>query len=179
MGSSYVLYLHMASVSAFELEYVIRGMSFDIMFDEEFFPNSEERTKIFDYLRWMSREICIDKSYVDLHDGRPGAFMLEEGWNSLKDLLADSSYGADLNMQAQASVAEIFAVMAKCYMYECAASFLGSLDNAKHISIEVQEDCVYKVVICKSANGAWKNAIGCWQEWEFDDDGKPHPPRGK
>lgn len=168
--STIVEYHHMANTSAFELEFIIRNARFNIDFEEDCFADDEAKA-IIDYVYSMSREMSIDKSYVECKDNkRVDVFMLESGWNTLKDILVDSRYGKHLHPIAQASLVEAFITMARCYIYECLAKFT---EKFEHVLVDIDSSQDFEVVVCKDTSSAWKSGLGHWQDWDYDDDGNP------
>ena len=156
--------------SSLELEYIFIGMKFDVEFEDEVFTE-DEKAEIKAHVEAMSKKIFIDKSYVEYNGNtRKDVFMLETGWNALKDLLIDSKYGQHLNSMPHAPevVIDAFATMGRCYMYECIAKIT---DKTQSINISLSPKCTFDVVLCKDMTNDQKHYIGRWQDWEFDDNG--------
>lgn len=158
--------------SSLELEYIFIGMKFNVEFDDDNDMFTEdEKNSIRALIEAMSSKIFIDKSYVEYSGNtRKDVFMLESGWNALKDLLVDSKYGQHLNSMPHAPevVIDAFATMGRCYMYECLAKVT---DKTQSINISLDPKCVFDVILCKDMTHDQKHYIGRWQDWEFDDDG--------
>lgn len=151
-----------------DLEYVIIGMKFDVEFASGEFTDVEKQ-HILDDLNEMSREIHIDRSYVDCKQNRRGsAFMLETGWNSLADLIVKSKFGRYQHNYAGEVIVDAFATMGRCYMQECLCSIT---DKHGSIDLSVNEDCEFEVVVCKDTSHDYKKYLGCWQDWTFDGNG--------
>ena len=156
--------------SALELEFIIKNVSFDVAFEEGYFDHDEE-TEILDFISAMSKEMCIDKSYVECYGNkRKSTFLVEDGWNTLKDVILDSEYCKYLGQGANESLVEAFSTIARCYIYDCVSSIT---DKFQHIMITINPNCVFDVIICKDVSHDWKKYAGKWQDWEFDDEGKP------
>ena len=166
----------METMSSFELKFILKDVSYDVVFEEGEFDDAETK-KILECIEVFSKEICIDKTYVECKDNRRSStFMVETGWNALRDLIMDSSFGKYLSPAAQMSLVEAFSMMARCYMYECISSFT---DKYTHIDINVKPDSIFDVIICKDTSSEWKDYCGPWQDWEFDDNGRPIPQKSK
>ena len=154
--------------SSVELEYIFIGMKFNVEFLAGVFTDEEEND-IRDFIDKMSKTICIDKTYVECSQNkRKNTFMLESGWNSLKDFIIDSRYCKYMHNQSEEIIVDAFATMGRCYMYECLAL---KTDKFSNVNITVQNDSEFEVVICKDESNDYKKYLGKWQEWEYDDYG--------
>ena len=155
--------------SSIELEYVFLGMQFEIEFLEDSFSD-EEKKDIEEFVNYMSKEIHIDKSYVDCKENtRNSTFMLESGWNSLRDVILDTKYCKYLPSNAKIVVADAFMTMGRCYIYECLATKTSKFSQ---VNIKHKANSTFDVVICKDVAHDYRKSIGRWQDWEFDDNGK-------
>ena len=159
-----------------DLEYIFIGMKFDVEFQENVFTEDEERD-IRNYIDEMSREIYIDKTYVECKENlRKSTFMIESGWNALQDLMLDSKYCKYLDAAGIYTVIDAFSTMGRCYMYECLALKTEYFQN---IAITLKKDCVFDVIICKDIAHDSRRYVGRWQDWKFDSTGKFVPPDSK
>lgn len=166
----------METMSSFELKFILKDVSYDVVFEEGEFDDAETK-KILECIEVFSKEICIDKTYVECNKNRRSStFMIESGWNALRDLMIDSKFGKYLNDIAQASLVEAFSTMARCYMYECISLYT---DKYTHIDISVKPTSTFTVIVCKDTSNEWKDYCGPWQDWEFDDNGHPIPTKSK
>ncbi len=155
----------MAYKDTFELEFIIRNIKFNLDFEDGYFDDNEEK-ELSEYVESLSREICIDKSYVDCSlNKRTSTFMTEIGWNSLKSVLVDTDYCRFLPTKNHASLVDSLCMMARCYMYECLAL---KTDNYEHINVMIDPDCTFDIVICKDNSNDWKKYLGKWQTWKYD-----------
>lgn len=151
-------------ISAFELSYVIIGMQFNVVFEEGYFEEKEQN-EILDFIKQMSKEMHIDSSYVDKKGTKfKSTFMLEEGWQSLNDVIFDSKCCKYLHPSSQETIADAFCMMGKCYMYEC----LALKYDFPHIQLEVDPKCKFEVAFLKDTTNAWKQYKGKWQTWKDD-----------
>ena len=158
------------SKSSLELEYIFIGMKFVVEFQEDGEFLDEETKEIRDFVSKMSKVICIDKSYVECNENkRKSTFMLENGWNALKDVVLDTDYCRHMSDHANAVVIDAFVTMSRCYMYECLANIT---DKFSQVNIFVDGSCEFEVIVCKDIALDYKNYSGRWQDWEFDNDGK-------
>ena len=155
------------NVNSFELEFIIIGIKINVSFEDGFFDEDEQH-KIKEYAENLSKCIYVDRSYVESKSNkRNSTFMLEDGWNALRDTLIDTEYGKYLHPKNYESFIEAMVVMAQCYLYECLALHT---ENISHINISISNE-PFDVIICKDKSNDWKNYAGKWQDWEFDDNG--------
>ena len=163
----YFIYMSQIRENSFELEFMIIGAEFTVEFEEGYFDD-EEQQEIKNYIDGLSKCIAIDKSYVECKANRRNSvFMIEDGWNSLRDMLIDTEYGRYLHPKNHENLIEAFVTMARCYMYECVSL---KTDNYSHIDISMS-DKPFDIIICKDKSNDWKNYAGKWQDWEFDENG--------
>ena len=133
------------------------------MYDDTDISKLEEIVKI------MSRKIFIDKSYVECKDNkRKSVFMVESGWNSLRDVILDTKFCKYIYGNTNEVLIDAFATMGRCYVYECLSS---KTEKFTSINVTVKEDCEFEVIVCKDVSNDYKRYLGRWQDWEFDDDG--------
>ena len=155
--------------TSIELEYIIAGAKFNVDFLDGSFTEDEKKD-IREFIDAMSQEICIDKSYVDCHENlRSNVFMIESGWNALKDMILDTHFCKYMHNHAQGAIAEAFATMARCYIYECVSM---KTDKFTSINITLANDCEFEVIVCKDTSYDFRRYIGKWQDWDFDENGK-------
>lgn len=163
----YIIFMSIENTNAFELEFVIIGAKFDVEFEDGYF-DEDEKKEILNFIESLSNTIPIDRSYVESNmNKRTSVFMLEDGWNSLRDMLIDTEYGKYLHPKNHEILVESFSIMAKCYLYECLSL---KTEHISHINISIKTD-PFDVIICKDKSNDWKNYKGKWQDWKFDDNG--------
>ena len=154
--------------NSMELEYVLLGMEFDVGFLEDVFTD-EEKKELTYFIDNISKAIYIDKSYVECKDNkRKSVFMVESGWNSLRDVILDTKFCKYIYGNTNEVLIDAFATMGRCYVYECLSSKTKKFTS---INVTVKEDCEFEVIICKDVSNDYKRYLGRWQDWEFDDDG--------
>ena len=118
----------------------------------------------------------IDKSYVECDlNKRKSTFIIEDGWNSLRDTLLDTNYGMYLHPSSHNVLVEAFMLMARCYLYECLAL---KTEHITHVNITIKDE-PFDVIVCKDTSNDWKNYAGRWQTWKFDENGNPMFPKSK
>lgn len=157
------------SINSFELMFIFKNVKFNVGFEDGFFDN-DEKDEIRNIVKSLSDNIVVDKTYVDCCENlRKSVFMIEDGWNSLHDMLIDTEYGKYLHPNSHLLLVDAFSTIARCYMYECISAYT---DKCSHISITIDNKQDFDVIICKDKSNEWKKYPGKWQDWEFDKDGK-------
>lgn len=150
--------------SAYDIEFVIYGMKFNVAFEEGFFEEKEQQ-EIVDFISHMATEMHIDSSYVDKKGTKhKSAFMLDDGWTSLCEVMHDSKWCRHLHPKSQETIVDAFCMMGKCYIYEC----LALKYDFQHIQVEVDPKCQFEVAFLKDTSHAWKHYTGKWQTWKDD-----------
>ena len=155
--------LQSKSRRAFELEFILLNVQFDVSFDEDVFDESE-RNEIIDFVNSLSHEIPVDKTYVDFKGTNfKDTFLTEEGWNALCDTILDSSFCKYIHPRNHETIVDAFVTIARCYIYQCLLSRYG---NVEHIIAMVRPNTSFDVVICKDCSNEWKKYPGKWQTWK-------------
>lgn len=158
------------TISALDLEFIIKGMFFKIAFDDAVFDDTE-KNRIICILSNISESIYIDRSYVECTGNKHlDVFLSLEGWKSLCDLIIDTRFCRNAHSVTKESIVDSFVMMAKCYVYECLSKFT---DKIEHIELSIDDDKPFEVIICEDDSKNWKSYKGRWQDWEYDDDGNP------
>ena len=153
---------------AIELEYIFLGMRFNIEFLDDTFSD-DEKTDIVNYVNAMSKNIYVDKSYVECYENkRKATFMRESGWNALRDSIIDSRFCKYSFSNSEEIIADAFATIGKYYIYDCLAK---KTDRLNAINVTVDPECEFDVIVCKDVSHDYANYIGQWQDWEFDENG--------
>lgn len=155
--------------NSFELMFIFKNVKFNVDFEDGYFDD-EEKKEILSIIKSLSGTMTVDKTYVEcLENLRNTVFMVEDGWNSLHDMLIDTEYGKYLHPNNHAILVDAFTTIARCYMYECISAYT---DKCQHISITIDTMQDFDVIICKDTSDEWKKYPGKWQDWEFDSAGK-------
>ena len=77
-----------------ELVYVFKRVSMLCSVNSDVYNDNDLKTAL-DQLDVIAREIWIDKTYVDFEGTKfKKTFLLEGGWNELRDLVKATDYGA-------------------------------------------------------------------------------------
>lgn len=123
--------------------------------------SEKDRKDFHGYLASATREICIDKTYVDFKGTRyKKTFMSEEGWNKLCEFIKDTG-GKNLTRTQRAELVDTYRIMIACYLYQLFHD-LGYderglyIEIGKKFSVKVEEDTVRE----------WERYPGDWRTWD-------------
>ena len=142
-----------------------------VEFEDGFFDEHETK-EILDIVENLSHEMFIDKSYVECSENlRKSTFMLKSGWESLCNIMLKTNFGKNMHPKTQESVVDAFSTIACCYIYECLSCYSHIKDKISHVTICVDQNCDFEVVVCIDKSNDWKKYLGKWQQWEFDNEG--------
>lgn len=107
----------------------IIGLKFDIDINEEVY-DQEKRKEIRELVKELSKEIWIDKTYVDYKGTRwADAFMVEEKWYEFVDLIWKTGFGRYADEEQLYEISQCLMIMASTYMYIELKSYGYDLDN--------------------------------------------------
>ena len=106
----------------------IRGIEFDIKIDESIYDEAAQED-IRHIVRHMSKEIWIDKTYVDFKGTRwPDAYMVEEKWNEFMKLVWDTNFGRNATDREESEITQCLVVMSATYLYLVLKNFDYDID---------------------------------------------------
>jgi hypothetical protein len=107
----------------------IIGLKFDIDINEEAY-DQDKRREIREFVREMSKEIWIDKTYVDFKGTRwSDAFMVEEKWYEFVDLIWKTGFGKHADDEQLYEISHCLIIMASTLMYIELRKYGYDLDN--------------------------------------------------
>ena len=126
----------------------------------------EEQEEIKNAVKHLSREMWIDKSYVEFKENKhEDTFMLEDGWNELCALVIQTKCGQNATKQQNAMMQESFNLMILCYAY----LFLENLGyDTDDIVLEIAPNGKYMIEYEEDTIQEWKHYPGKWQTWDWN-----------
>jgi hypothetical protein len=123
--------------------------------------SEQDREDVRGYLASATREICIDKTYVDFKGTKyKKTFMSEEGWDRLCEFIKQTG-GKNLTKTQRAELLDTYRVMIACYLYQLLQD-LGYdergmyIEVGKRFSVKVEEDTIRE----------WERYPGDWRTWD-------------
>lgn len=126
--------------------------------------DKETQKRIANALKVLTKEICIDKSYVDFAGTKyEKAFLREDGWNELCDLVFKTKFGTKCSYADNELLVDAYKSMIVCYLYQTLSDLGFDIDN---IRLEVADNAKFMVKIDKDTFKEWKHYPGKWQTWE-------------
>lgn len=147
-----------------ELSFAFKNCNLIAFFEENYVPE-EDQCIIKNKLQKI-KNIYVDKSYVDCEGNKhTDAFLTEDGWNQLKDMLLKSNYGVNLSKNDSEGLVEIYIAIIKAYVYE-ELSKTYSIDTLQHVQIAVKDKSKILVEVSQDFSNEWKNYPGKWQTWD-------------
>ena len=147
-----------------DLIFVFEGMDIRCVCDPDVY-SYDEAAKLQEIVTSLSREIAIDKSYVDFPENKSQkTFIHQEAWDSVCALALVEHYvkTPKLSKSQKALLQDSYQLMAICYVEQCLDD-LG-YDTAA-MCLTLSEGSKYKYEIRIDTAHAWKDYIGPWQTW--------------
>lgn len=146
-----------------ELVYVFKGVSMLCSVNSEVYDDDDLK-KALDQLNIVADEIWIDKTYVDFEGTKfRKTFLLEGGWNELRDLVKATDYGANCTKTQAASMNAAFRAMIVGYV-DMAFTELGW--DVENMVFDVTEGAKFRVEYHMDVGEEWRNYVGPWQTWQ-------------
>jgi hypothetical protein len=152
----YIIY-----VNKIEFQFLITGLSYNIKFLSNLFDKNEQ-IELKHFINHISQSITIDKSYVMSKDNKyENVFLIEDGWNSLKEILLLSAFGSKLHQKDHHVLVNLFLSMAECYVFNTLLTYydytyinitdhIELIPNSKNIIIDVSRDTIQEWKCIKS-----------------------------
>ena len=145
-----------------ELVYVFKGVSMLCSVNSDVYDGDGLKAAL-DQLDVIAREIWIDKTYVDFEGTKfKKTFLLEGGWNELRDLVKATDYGADCTRTQTANMDAAFRAMIIGYVDMAFAELGWDVEN---MAFDVAENAKFRVEYHKDVGEEWRNYVGPWQAW--------------
>lgn len=144
-----------------EFQFLITGLSYKIKFLSNLFDKSEQ-IELKNFIDHISQSISIDKSYVMSDDNKyENVFLIEDGWNSLKEILLLSTFGSKLHHKDHHVLIKLFLSMAECYVFNALLTYydytyinitdhIELIPNSKNITVDVSRDTIQEWKYIKS-----------------------------
>ena len=122
-----------------------------------------DKQDVLDILNQITQEIYIDKTYVAFDGtGFEKTFLIEPGWNALRDLVIETNYGRICTKAHEAVMRMAYRKMIEAYVAAVFAD-LGWDVDAMEFAVE---DDSFEAEIVDDVAEEWKRYPGRWQTWE-------------
>jgi len=148
-----------------DLVITFKHVCLDCTVDEEDYTE-EEFDKLKTLVKGLSREICLDRSYVTCAGNKHrDTYIKEQGWKELCKTIIDSKYGQMFDREEREMFNEACRVLIVGYMY----SVLEKYGYDGHtIMLSFEENTRFTAEYEIDTYHEWKSYPGPWQDWDFD-----------
>ena len=114
-------------------------------------------------LQVLTKEITIDKSYVDFNlNKHDNVFLTLNGWNELCKLVIDTRKKASKKQNDTKYEAYIMMILSYLYL-----AFEQYGYDTEALYFEIEEDSYFMSEYQKDETEAWKTYPGKWQTWKW------------
>lgn len=145
-----------------EIVYAFKGVPVRCNLNADAFSD-EQVARAEDAVQQLSREIWIDKTYVDFEGTKfEKTFLTESGWNALKKLVMETGYGLAATKVQRFAMDEAFRCMAVAYMKLAFEDLGWDVDEMEFYTDETDFDVEYYPDVAEE----WRRYPGKWQTWE-------------
>ena len=123
----------------------------------------EDRDKIKRILDICSKEISIDKSYVQFNGTKyKKTFIREQGWNTLTYYLIATNMGKNVDVFQELFIMESYNLMICCYLYQVLEDY--GFDT-KDVLLEIKDKSKFIIEIQEDTYKEWDRYCGDWRQW--------------
>lgn len=136
----------------------------DVELDDQ--HDGETKEELLALVDELKQSIWIDKTYVGFEGSKySDAFLTEDGWKRLCELVVESDFCTRLPPQGQEQLVEAYSIMITCYLY---GELCKRGIDYDHIDINVSrdDDIEAEIYVDETPNDSWKDYSGTWQELE-------------
>lgn len=145
-----------------EIVYVFK----DVHADFDMNPNvygEKDAKKIMEILDSLTKEIWIDKTYVDFKGTKfEKTFMYKEGWDALRELVLDTDYGKRCTKYQRETIDGAYKEMLIEYI-RMVFDDIGW--NVENLAFFIDDKTPFKVEYYPDVAEEWKRYPGKWQTW--------------
>ena len=140
----------------------------EIIYNDEIY-DLEQFNNIKFLINHMSKEIIIDKSYVEFKENKhEKVFIPEDGWNKLCELVYDQKFSKKIkNKNSKNTIDQelqlIYKLLIKNYLYLVLDEFEYDINN---IILLIKPNSYFIVKTEIDTIEAWKYYPGKWQTWK-------------
>ena len=150
-----------AEEEKFELLFIFKYVCVNYEMNDEL--DEETQARVNNALKLLTKEIYIDKTYVDFKGTKyKKTFLREDGWKELCDLVFKTKFGNKCKKDDNDRMLEAYSSIIVCYLYQ-ALSDLGF--DVENIHLEIADQSRFMVEFHKDVCEEWKTYVGPWQSW--------------
>jgi hypothetical protein len=145
-----------------EIVYAFKDVRIDFDMNPDVYGENDAE-KISKTLTVVSKEIWIDKTYVDFKGTKfKKTFLLEDGWNSLRELVLDTDYGKRCTKYQRNIIDGVYREMIVEYIRMVFDDMGWDVEN---LAFSVDDKIPFKVEYYPDVAEEWKRYPGEWQTW--------------
>lgn len=149
----------------FDIVFEFKNAEFFVTVDPDMY-NDIDLAEIEYIVNHMSKDIWIDKSYVDFPENKhKDVFLGLDGWENVCKLVRRTKYGKLSPKLADGILFEAFQLMMTAYMYDILEKFDYDISG---INLDVLNKGI-ETYFYKDGIQEWKHYPGPWQDWGLED----------
>lgn len=146
----------------FELLFIFKYVCVNCEMNDEL--DEETQAQVNNALKLLTKEIHIDKSYVDFEGTKyKKTFLREDGWKELCDLVFKTKFGNKCKKDDNDRMLEAYRSIIVCYLYQALSDLGFDIEN---IYLEIADRSKFMVEFHKDVCEEWKTYVGPWQNWK-------------
>lgn len=144
----------------FDIDIIMEDVPIKCIVNGDVYSN-EDADEIDNIISAFSREIHIDKTYVDFKGTKyEKTFLTEDGWNDLLKLLRKRLAGRESKKDA-IMIVKICGIIALKYIETCISEYGYDVSDIK---LSIPEKSGFDLKFAEPS-GEWKRYPGKWQTW--------------
>ena len=145
-----------------EIIYVFRDVCADFDLNPDVYGEQDAK-KISEMLNVLTREIWIDKTYVDFKGTKfKKTFMYEDGWNALHELILDTDYGKKCTKYQRETIDGAY----RKILIEYIRMVFNDMGwDTENLAFYIDDKTSFNVEYYPDVAEEWKRYKGEWQTW--------------
>ena len=145
-----------------EIVYAFKDVCADFDMNPSVYGEKDAK-KIAEILDSLTKEIWIDKTYVDFKGTKfEKTFMYEEGWDALRELVLDTDYGKRCTKYQRETIDGAYREMLIEYIRMVFDDMGWDVEN---LAFSIDDKTPFKVEYYPDVAEEWKRYPGKWQTW--------------
>lgn len=145
-----------------ELKFMFSYADIEVIIDTDMYSD-EDQLRINNIIKCCSKNIEIDKTYVDFKNTLyEKTFMTEKGWKCFCKLVRKTQFGNKCTKSQHLALQENYELMILCYLYQLLEDY--GYDCAG-VCLQIKGDSHFMVQIFNDCSTPAKY-LGKWQSWD-------------
>lgn len=147
-----------------QIQYLFKNVKFSVDVDEDIYDDNDKK-EISRIVNGVSKEICIDKSYVDFDENKHNDTFIElDGWNKLCKLVKKTKFGKNATPSQDEELDEAFKLLAYAYVYSILEKYGYDISC---IQLSFKDNSSFRAIFLEDTVDEWKYYPGKWQDWKL------------